>query len=219
MKNEGELTLTRETKRCFLAIRFPIHAQREVHRRALSTISGRHFAVVDKENLHFTLCFLGELSWKEIEDVKEKVQLETFPAFPIQLGGVGNFKERVLFAKPQKGQHEISLLASSIKHQLSYRPDLNFVAHATLARNKKAKPFVFHQTKQELDRSKIKTSFWCHQVDLLESDQSWNQTKYRLLHSFNLRATETAFNWASNAPTLPLTEPLTVLTHHAPGAY
>lgn len=201
-----------------MAIRFPTEVQREVHRRALSTISSRHFSIVPKENLHFTLCFLGELNWREVEEVKEKVQLNTFPSFPIQLGGVGNFKERVLYAKPHKGHHEISLLASSIKHQLSYRPDLNFVAHATLARNKKAKPMVFHQTKRELDQGKLKTQFWCRQVDLLESDQSWNQTRYKLIHSFGLRSKE-SFEMIQTESVTRLVESQTFSFNSSPAAY
>ncbi len=99
---------------------------------------------VEKENLHITLMFLGEVPDRRVEVVKEKLREVKTAPFKLHLKGVGFFPSagqvRVIWVGVEEGKEEISKLADlvgNLMKKLGFKRDKEFVAHATIARVKK----------------------------------------------------------------------------------
>lgn len=95
------------------------------------------------ENLHFTLCFLGERPVKEINNIKEALRdgLKDKKAFNLSLNGINAFPSkknpRVLFIEAKKGKEELIDLAQTVERTLSfYQRDKPFLPHLTVSRLK-----------------------------------------------------------------------------------
>ena len=74
---------------------------------------------VDPENLHITLLFLGELSFDEVEEAKQKLGfLESFSKFTVKFKGTTFFGSppRVIYASP---------ISRDLKEQL-FQPSLHY---------------------------------------------------------------------------------------------
>ncbi|MEM0351074.1 MAG: RNA 2',3'-cyclic phosphodiesterase [Archaeoglobaceae archaeon] len=107
----------------------------------LSAIQG--LKVVEKENLHITLMFLGEVEESRIEKLKEALTRVKFSPFKIHLKKVGRFPEkgdvRVIWVGIEN-EDEIRELAEKVYSELKklgFKRDKDFVAHVTVARVKK----------------------------------------------------------------------------------
>ncbi len=99
---------------------------------------------VEKENLHITLMFLGEVPDRRVEIVKEMLRDVRMEPFDLHLRGIGFFPSmgqmRVIWVGIDEGKEEISRLAESVgasMKKLGFKRDKEFVAHATIARVKK----------------------------------------------------------------------------------
>ena len=77
--------------RLFTAIPLP-----EALRRRLSMLTRglREVRWVPEENLHLTLCFIGEVPTARLPDVVEAVQQVRGAAFSLHLAGCGHFESR-----------------------------------------------------------------------------------------------------------------------------
>jgi 2'-5' RNA ligase len=99
---------------------------------------------VEKENIHITLMFLGEVPDRRVEIVKEKLRDVKAEPFKLHLKGIGFFPSagqiRVIWVGVEEGKDEISKLADSVgssMRKLGFKRDKAFVAHATIARVKR----------------------------------------------------------------------------------
>ncbi len=99
---------------------------------------------VERENLHITLMFLGEVPDRRVEVVKEKLREVKAEPFRLHLKGIGFFPSagqvRVIWVGVEEGKEEISKLADLVGNsmkKLGFKRDKEFVAHATIARVKK----------------------------------------------------------------------------------
>ncbi|MEM1579155.1 MAG: RNA 2',3'-cyclic phosphodiesterase [Archaeoglobaceae archaeon] len=104
----------------------------------------RGLKVVEKENLHTTLMFLGEVNENMLENLKQALSRVKFKPFQIKLKGTGKFPEkgnpRVLWVGIKEGSGELSKLADSVYSELKkfgFQRDKDFRAHITVARVKK----------------------------------------------------------------------------------
>lgn len=104
----------------------------------------RGLKVVEKENLHTTLMFLGEVSESMLEDLKQALSSVKFKPFQIKLKGTGKFPEkgnpRVVWIDIKDGSEELSKLANAIYFELKklgFQRDKDFRAHITVARVKR----------------------------------------------------------------------------------
>lgn len=180
--------------------------QKEINRKLLCKISPNHFSITRQDNLHFTLCFLGNLTRDQIFSLPRVVQTHQFQPFLISFDGVGQFQQRVLYAKAGRGEREIYQLAAAIKQQLGFNPDKNFVSHATLCRNKRAYAKLFERTKSELGKNKLNATFWCDRIHLMESKEENGVRTYHPRHVFPLSPIkpvgETTQRTESNAVTI-----------------
>ncbi|WP_457550196.1 RNA 2',3'-cyclic phosphodiesterase [Archaeoglobus sp.] len=102
---------------------------------------------VERENLHITLMFLGEVSDRRVEIVKEKLKEIRAKPFKIKLKGLGSFSYqgniRVVWVGVEDGGENLKMLADAVEsslRSLGFRRDKDFVAHATVARVKKISP-------------------------------------------------------------------------------
>ncbi|ABL77778.1 RNA 2',3'-cyclic phosphodiesterase [Thermofilum pendens] len=99
---------------------------------------------VEKENLHITLRFLGEIPPHTLEEVRNRLAKLSYHRFKIVLKGVGGFpsldRPRVLWIGVDEGSRELSELAELVRTSLKGvklpEPDEEFHPHLTIARLK-----------------------------------------------------------------------------------
>ena len=98
---------------------------------------------VEKENLHITLMFLGEVPDRRVEVIKGMLKTVKMEPFKLHLKGIGFFpsasQARVIWVGVEEGKDEISKLADLIESsmkKIGFKRDKDFVAHATIARVK-----------------------------------------------------------------------------------
>lgn len=101
--------------------------------------------IVDNDNVHITLKFLGEVEDRRVEPIKEALRQIKFNSFDIHVKGVGFFPSpnhiKVAWVGVEEGNNEMSNLANQIDDKMKKvgfkKEKKKFVAHATLARIKK----------------------------------------------------------------------------------
>ncbi len=105
--------------------------------------SGADLKIVEKENLHLTLRFLGEISEKEADIVKQSLSKITFSKFQMHLKGAGAFPNlnhiNVIWAGVSEGAAELQALAEKINEiKIGQKDERGFSVHITVARAKSA---------------------------------------------------------------------------------
>jgi len=111
--------------------------------------SGADVKWVEKENIHLTLKFLGEISDEKLQQVKailDKIG-KSFKPFEINLKDIGAFPEiefpRIIWVGLDKGAKESTEIAKSIDKELSMagfeREIRPFSAHITIGRVRSTK--------------------------------------------------------------------------------
>jgi 2'-5' RNA ligase len=113
---------------------------------------------VEKENIHITLKFLGEVPDQRVEIVKDRLGEVKAKAFRMHLKGIGFFPSgkhiRVIWVGVEEGNEEISRLAEMVENamkRLGFKRDKSFVAHATIARVKNISPADKRKLLNELE--------------------------------------------------------------------
>ncbi|MEM3736950.1 MAG: RNA 2',3'-cyclic phosphodiesterase [Candidatus Bathyarchaeia archaeon] len=117
----------------------------ELQRTLLDT--GADLKLVERENLHLTLRFLGELPPDVTQAVTAVVQTVTFKPFTIHFRGLGVFPNfhhiNVVWVGVREGAEEMQALFNQIEpklRKLGLRPDQKgFSPHLTIARVKTGK--------------------------------------------------------------------------------
>ncbi len=97
--------------------------------------------MVEPQNIHFTLRFLGDTSISKIERIHEQLKKVTFTPFDIRIETVGAFpsikRPRVVWIGVTENQAIMKQLKEKIDDrlgELSYPPEPRFKPHATIAR-------------------------------------------------------------------------------------
>jgi len=107
--------------------------------------TGVPMKLVETENLHITLRFVGEVPVGVVEEIKREVmQGLTFKPFTVRLAGLGAFpspaRPRVVWIGVREGFDELKAIRDSIEgglRRLGVRPDdKEFHPHLTLSRIK-----------------------------------------------------------------------------------
>ena len=122
--------------RCFIAIDLPETIKDEIIKiqKQIPEFKGK---LIEKENLHLTLKFLGEISEEMIKKVKEKLEKIKFNKFNAKLGEVGIFSEsfvRIVWLKLENCdelQKEIDSALADL-----FKKEERFMSHLTIARVK-----------------------------------------------------------------------------------
>jgi len=99
---------------------------------------------VEKENLHITLFFFGEVGDKKLKEIKEiaSTWINTFPRFWVRLRGIGVFPDlsyvRVVWVGAEAPElKELHQTLAQRFQQLGLHEDKPFVPHLTLGRVKR----------------------------------------------------------------------------------
>lgn len=123
--------------RCFLAVDLPKKVKDEIE-KIQKQLPEKDLKKVEKENLHLTLKFFGEIDDKKINEIKEKIKDFKFEKIKCNLGTIGVFPSssfiRVVWVSLEP-QDKIKELAKKINEKLNSRDD-RFESHITLARIK-----------------------------------------------------------------------------------
>lgn len=191
--------------RLFIAIPLPDNLKEEFHKRTIKVVdeidhsaksSGFHkkIKVVEKENYHITLLFLGEIEGEkaeeEIEKIKEVISKIKEKKFGIILTGVGGFpaysprvvwvgiKEEDNTLKKLQGIHEI------LAKNLSYLTKQDFVPHITLGRVKFGKIDLSQFTKEFKELNGYK--FMAERIALYQSILTKKGPIYKKLYEKEL---------------------------------
>lgn len=107
-------------------------------------LTGGDIKILEPQNMHFTLLFLGEISEEDVSVLKERLSNIKLPAFEAELAGTGIFPNpkriNVLWVGvDQSAQANLRKVADSIVASLAglrFKPDKQFEPHLTVARVK-----------------------------------------------------------------------------------
>ncbi len=138
-----------KTTRCFLAFDLENNEilRKLVNVQKLISKTGTNLKIINQQNLHFTLRFLGNINTDLIEKVSVKMQKIIFTSFSIELKGIGVFPNlyspRIIWAGIAEGTKKMNNIFDQIEiqlRQLGFNPDYKgFSPHLTLARVKYGK--------------------------------------------------------------------------------
>ncbi|MBI2124385.1 RNA 2',3'-cyclic phosphodiesterase [Candidatus Pacearchaeota archaeon] len=126
--------------RAFIALELSEEAKAEIERiqKELKKQNLFEGKLTEKENLHLTLKFLGEIDEAKIEEVKKKLRVIKFPAFKAELGEAGVFSEdfvRIVWIKLDGNVMGLQKEVDSALKGL-FKPEFRFMSHLTIARVK-----------------------------------------------------------------------------------
>ncbi|UZE93755.1 MAG: RNA 2',3'-cyclic phosphodiesterase [Candidatus Pacearchaeota archaeon] len=132
--------------RCFIAIDIPSEVREELA-RAEEVIRGfdkrAKLKIVEPENLHITIKFLGDLTDDQVNKAKEVLREIKFEPFKVKLNSFGIFPSlnfiRVVWVDVLPKEQLIELekkIDDVISEKLGFRRNRNFETHITLARAK-----------------------------------------------------------------------------------
>lgn len=147
--------------------------------------------MVEEENVHFTLKFLGDAEPEPIIKVLSKIKVKPFE---VSVKGIGVFPNtsyiRVIWAGCEKGADDIVALHDKVEDALKtlqvFEKDRDFHPHATLARvsfpRDKEGLIKFFEDSQDTDFG----SFELKSFELMKSDLSRGGPTYEVVKSFKL---------------------------------
>ncbi len=117
----------------------------EMQKLALQT--GADLKLVEPENIHMTIRFLGDLTLSMADKIHIEMQKTQFKPFPVQFMGLGVFPSlsypRVLWAGIAQGAEQLQNIFNQIEPRLlnlGFAPERNgFSPHLTIARVRSAR--------------------------------------------------------------------------------
>ena len=174
--------------RLFLAIRIPEQVQNEIEKRFYPLLGrfGKKLKPVLPQNLHITLCFLGEQPLERTEPIRQKLDwISQVPKFEIKLKGAGTFQNRVLWIGIPRASAQLKTLARKAAQALKTKPEKK--AHLTIARNKSVSKPQFRELRQEIRKKEWTASFAVSTIELLESKQKTASPQYSIKTAWVLR--------------------------------
>ena len=135
--------------RLFIGVELPEEIKERIHQtaRELSKrIDPNAVRMVEKENYHITLRFLGEVDEKDLGKLNSALQkaLREKGRFKVSLKGIGVFPDenyiRVVWVGVNDGAEELEEIARGINkslREIGFKGDERFSAHITIARVKR----------------------------------------------------------------------------------
>jgi 2'-5' RNA ligase len=166
-------------KRLFIAIEIPKKLKEQITTELIAPLE--NVKKVSEENLHITLCFIGDTSEereKQIIKVLEKIEFKKFNSL---VGGVGHFNERVLWLSIESIQ--LYELAEQISKTLII--DNEFNGHITIARTTDSTDFKKEFTK--IRGKKINQTLKVKSFFLIESKPTKEGSIYSKVKEFKVK--------------------------------
>jgi 2'-5' RNA ligase len=141
--------------RTFIAIDIPEKIKKEIVKiqEQLPEFKGK---ITEKENLHLTLKFLGEVNEERLEEVKRKLKGIKLKQFETEIKDIGMFSERIIWLK----MTNCNELQKEIDERLNYlfEEEKRFMGHLTIARVKELedrKKFMIELRKMKIPEMKF----------------------------------------------------------------
>ena len=182
--------------RTFIAIELSKEAKNEISKIAEKIIKKNIIMArfVEPENLHLTLKFLGEVSEKELEKIKEKLSEIKQEGFDVLLGKIGFFSPnfvKVIWIELLCKENEIQRLQGQIENKLEeigfMKEKREFQSHITLARVKSLRDrqgFLDFIEKTEVK----KIDFKVKSFKLISSELTPEGPIYKTIQEFELES-------------------------------
>lgn len=180
--------------RCFVAVAVPEELKNKMLKiQDKLEQAGADLKLVEKENLHFTVKFLGEISDKEIEEVKTFLSDLEENSFGISIKGAGVFPNedyiKTIWLGIEENKEKLLRLIEKINQGLDEireekrKPE----AHLTLARVKSAKNKeklkMLVKELKDVEIGKMEVG----SLKLMASELTPEGPKYRVLAEFKLK--------------------------------
>ncbi len=150
-----------------------------------------------RENLHFTLKFLGEISPERLQEVIHLLNklCTKYTPFRATISGTGFFpdirKPRIFWAGLREGREEITRIAKEIETDCEYlgfeREKREFKSHITLARIRDPHIRIDHKMLETISKEEI-CSFNVDRIILYKSDLTQEGAVYSVMKEFYLRS-------------------------------
>lgn len=132
--------------RCFVAVDVdePSVISRVTRIQQQINGTGAKLKVVEPENLHLTLRFIGEVGEEQVDRIVRALERIEFSGFQVEFTGLGAFpnnrRPRVIWIGVRKGAAELAELSVKVNLVLSElrlpKPEEEFTPHLTIARVK-----------------------------------------------------------------------------------
>jgi 2'-5' RNA ligase len=160
--------------------------------QGLLTGTGADLKLVEIENIHITMRFLGNVTSRLVEQIYEEMKKVHFTTFDVQIMGLGAFPDirypRVIWAGISEGVDNLKNVFSQLEprlRQLGFTPDSRgFSAHLTIARvrsgRNKAQLASFLTENGDFNFGKVEV----HCLRLKKSDLSQRGPVYSTLKEF-----------------------------------
>jgi len=181
-----------ERVRCFIAIDIENSSVVEKIVRIQEELSscGVRLKLVEPENLHITLRFIGEIPKLIVESIKESISNLKFEEFHVTFSGIGAFPQperpRVIWAGVVEGGDKLFVLSKKVNDLLSKlklpKEDKEFTPHLTIARVKSFPSSRLSQTIKRLSGVHI-GAITVNEVRLKKSTLTPKGPKYSTLLS------------------------------------
>ena len=189
--------------RAFIAIDLPIEIKKALLKtqQKLKTESLKA-SWVKPENLHLTLKFLGEISFEQLNEIKQIIRdiTKSTSGFKIKLESLGAFPNlhaaQIIWIVTKQPPLELKQIAQQLETRISEtgipQEQRAFSAHITIARIKNQ--LNSSDLKKTLDKvgSDVEKANWefdCKEITLFESTLSSEGPTYTALDQFNLKIT------------------------------
>lgn len=135
--------------------------------------------------MHLTLKFLGEVSEKQLEAIKERLRKIQFKKFMAKISNGGVFDEdfiRIIWIKVENCEK----IQKKVDNALSdlFEKEKRFMSHLTIARVKS-----YNDKKkiiEEIRKIKLNEEFIVDKIEIMKSNTSGKGPKYEILEEYDL---------------------------------
>ncbi len=180
--------------RCFVSIELPDNVKADIF-HYFEKINNPEICsgnFVEKDNLHLTLRFFGDISEEKIEEIKKALSKIEIQKFPVETGKIGFFPNedfvKVMWVELVSDHFsELKKEIDSVLGKIGFGSDeTEFVPHLTVARIKGIKDkekFFWHTENPPLK----KLFFIAEEFSLVKSILKKTGPEYKLIENFGMR--------------------------------
>jgi 2'-5' RNA ligase len=181
----NQYQIEKEKIRVFIGFFLPNEIKKEVLeiQRKIPLFKGK---LVEEENLHLTLKFLGEISEEELKEVKDLLKKIHFRKIECALDSLGFFSEtlvRIIWIHLKNSEDLQREVDEALKDL--FKTEDRFMSHLTIARIKSIKDkkeFINKLNELIFD----KTNFFVEEICLIKSELKEKGPEYEILEKYSL---------------------------------
>jgi 2'-5' RNA ligase len=173
-------------KRLFVAIEIPKKIKERIANELIEPLGNAK--KVSKDNLHITLCFIGDANEQGEKEIISRLSEIKFDEFNLLVGRVGQFDQRVIWVSAEAV--ELYTLAENISKTL--HSDNEFNGHVTIARSSEGTDFEKEFAK--IKNKRINETIKVKSFVLFESKPSSTGSVYSKVIEFKVGKKDKAQN-------------------------